>query len=177
MLAAWLNAGLAEVGGKAVVVGGAALEFYTRGGYATKDLDLVSVDRVAIGRLLDRLGFERHGRHWISEELELAVEVLNDTLMVGGSPASWQLTAAAEFSGIGEATILSVEDLIVDRLLAAKFWSDEASDRWARVLLRSWLIEADPETALDYDYLRRLAAQEDVADALERLLREEGMQP
>ena len=63
-----------------VVVGGNALEFYTLGAYATVDVDLVSARRTEIGNLLESWGFERTGRHWHHEELDVAIEIPDDVL-------------------------------------------------------------------------------------------------
>lgn len=173
ILAAWLHAGLAAGGGRVAVIGGSALEFYTQGEYATADLDLVTVDRALLGEQLEALGFVRSGRYWVATELNLLVEVPDDTLKVGGSPGDWERVTAVEVRGIGVASIIGLEDLVVDRLLAARYWNDEASLRWARVLLRYW--GAGPPQALRIDrvYLDSLAQREGVGPLLAALWAEE----
>jgi hypothetical protein len=52
----------------------------------------------------------------------------------------------------------------VDRLCSAKYWHDEDSSMWAGVMLSA-------ARELDTEYLRRRAAEEDVADELAALLR------
>lgn len=47
-----------------VIVGGQAVEFYTAGGYATVDIDLVSASE-PLEAILPGWGFRREGRHWI----------------------------------------------------------------------------------------------------------------
>lgn len=173
ILAAWLNAALAAIGGRVAVVGGSALEFYTQGEYATADLDLVSVDRVLIGQHLDELGFAHAGRYWVADELNLVVEVPDDTLKVGGTPGDWERVTAVEVPGIGAASIIGPEDLLVDRLLAARYWNDEASLRWARVLLRYWGVEPAQALTLDRVYLEALARREGVGELLAQLLADE----
>ncbi|MGB9849686.1 MAG: hypothetical protein ACPLSY_07660 [Moorellaceae bacterium] len=57
------------------MVGGRALEFYTLGGYATKDIDLVVNGREHAKRVLEEMGFLRRPgeRHWYNEDLDLAI--------------------------------------------------------------------------------------------------------
>lgn len=172
ILAAWLNAALAAIGGRVVVVGGSALEFYTQGEYATADLDLVSVDRVLIGQRLEELAFVHSGRYWVADELNLVVEVPDDTLKVGGTPGDWERVTSVEVPGIGAATIIGPEDLLVDRLLAARYWNDQASLHWARALLRYWGAEPTEALMLDRAYLEALARREGVGELLAQLLAE-----
>ncbi|MFN8522194.1 MAG: hypothetical protein U0821_03720 [Chloroflexota bacterium] len=165
ILAAWLNARLGEVGGRVAVVGGSALEVYTRGGYATADLDLVTVDRALVGEHLESLGFRRDGRYWVCDDLDLLVEVPGEQLRIGGSPGDWDRATSADVPGVGAAWIIGVEDLIVDRLLAAKYWHDEAALHWARTLLAFWTL-APGIPRLDLQYLSDLARRELVDDVL-----------
>jgi predicted nucleotidyltransferase len=48
---------LKERGIKPILVGGRALEFYTLGGYATKDIDLVINGREYAKEALEKMGF------------------------------------------------------------------------------------------------------------------------
>ena len=52
-----LTAALKPLGIKPILVGGRALEFYTLGGYATKDMDLVINGREQARAVLARMGF------------------------------------------------------------------------------------------------------------------------
>jgi len=56
---------------KPILVGGRALEFYTLGGYATKDIDLVLNGRAEADIVLKEMGFQKQPgeRHWYHEEL------------------------------------------------------------------------------------------------------------
>src|SRR5680860_185649 len=49
-----------------VVVGGHAVEFYTAGGYATVDIELVS-GHEPLEAVLPKWGFVARGRHWVHE--------------------------------------------------------------------------------------------------------------
>jgi excisionase family DNA binding protein len=51
-----------------VIVGGQAVDFYSAGGYATVDIDLVSASE-PLDEILPDWGFERHGWHWVHADL------------------------------------------------------------------------------------------------------------
>jgi len=52
------------------------------GDYTTNDLDLVTPHRNQVGEALESLGFTKASgaRHWINEELDLAVEIPDSKL-------------------------------------------------------------------------------------------------
>lgn len=139
-----------------VVVGGHAVEYYTAGGYATVDVDLAGASE-PVAQVMDSWGFRRQGRHWYDDDLRLVVEV------PGSRPAPEALAHVTRVR-IGRLTvhILGIEDLIVDRLAACKYWADEDSCDWARTMLAA-------AVDLDHVYLQRRADEEDVADRLEAL--------
>ena len=66
--------GLAKHGIEPILVGGAALEFYTAGGYATADVDLAMTTSEEVHEVFAALGFEREGRYWHHAELDLLFE-------------------------------------------------------------------------------------------------------
>jgi excisionase family DNA binding protein len=153
-----LSSGVEALGWPApVVVGGHAVEFYTAGSYATVDIDLAG-DSEPVGQVLGAWGFEREGRHWYDEALRLVVEV-------PGSRPDLDVLAHVVHVRAGHAlvSIIGIEDLIVDRLNACKYWGDLDSCDWARTLV----LAADD---LDLVYLRLRCDQEDVAELLESLL-------
>jgi len=53
---------------KPIIVGGTAVEFYTAGGYATLDLDIVYPSE-PLDQVFKELGLKKEGRYWYSEEL------------------------------------------------------------------------------------------------------------
>ena len=63
-----------------IIVGGSAVEFYTTGGYASQDIDLVLFDPVQAEDLLARSEFQREGRHWWSATADLLIEFPGRTL-------------------------------------------------------------------------------------------------
>lgn len=150
-LAAALTEVLTEAGSRPVLVGGGAVEIYTRSAYTTHDLDFVAALTESASEAMAGLGFELDGRHWIHEELGIVVEFPGTTL----APAE---AVSIEVDGV-ELRIIAVEDLIVDRLASWKHWGWDP-DGAAAVLLLA--LHRD----LDQRRLRQRAADEDVADAL-----------
>ncbi|WP_258360251.1 hypothetical protein [Moorella sulfitireducens (nom. illeg.)] len=157
-----LTSALKPLGIKPILVGGRALEFYTLGGYATKDMDLVVNGREQAGAVLAEMGFlHRPGeRHWYHEELDLALEIPVEYLA-----GSLDKLTTVEINGL-EVYIIGVEDLIIDRLAAAKFWKSPADARWAAKLL------ALHREEIDMEYLRQAAGKEQVDDVLKEAIKQ-----
>lgn len=141
-----------------ILVGGRALEFYTLGGYATKDIDLVLNGRVQADIVLKEMGFQKQPgeRHWYHEKLDLALEIPGDYLT-----GSIEKLTVIEIEGL-ECYVIGVEDLIVDRLAAAKFWGIEADVLWAAKILALNIDDVDA------DYLGSAAQKADVDDFLKK---------
>ena len=59
---------------RAIVIGGLAVEFWTRGLYSTTDIDLYLPHGPAVDDLFAELGFRKEGRHWVLPEHEIFVE-------------------------------------------------------------------------------------------------------
>ncbi len=156
LLVGVLNRHLPE-GHEAVLVGGALVEFYTSGGYVTGDVDLIG-DRDAILPLLEAAGFRKSARTWWNTDLELVVDI------AGRDLRKTEEVVHVEFAGYSIPTV-RLEDLIVDRLLAAKYWKSRTDWEQAMLLLRAH------RNRVDRAALKRKADRNDVADWLEHLLR------
>lgn len=150
-IAAVIADALRTVGQDPILVGGAAVEFYTEGGYATKDIDMVAPGGPDLMEVMKQLGFKRRGKDFIHNQLEIYVEFPGEAL--GGERHSILL----DVDGI-PLQIISVEDLIVDRLCSYKFWKSEIDGLAALLLLESGNI--------DSNLLSAQAKKEDVEDAL-----------
>lgn len=112
-----------------VVVGGHAVEFYSAGGYATVDIDVISASE-PLDEILGSWGFEQRGRHWLREDLGLVVKAPGSRLAPGQRDHLTQVRVAAI-----TAYILGLEDIIIDRPAACvHWWSSENDCRWAQVL-------------------------------------------
>ncbi len=153
-IAAALCEALTAAGSHPVLVGGGAVEIYTRSAYTTRDLGFVAAVTDELGNTMLQLGFEREGRHWVHEQLGVVVGFPGTTL--GDAEA-----VSIDVDG-AELRIISVEDLIVDRLASWKHWG-WGPDGAAAVILMAI------HTDLDADRLWQRGAQEEVADAMERL--------
>lgn len=142
-------------GSDAILVGGALVELLTEGQYVTGDVDLIG-DPDAIGGLLEDAGFERTGRHLVHEELGLTVEIVAPQLEANrrSERIRWRDHTLR---------VLSVEDLIIDRLCAAKFWGS------ARDHEQAHLIYGTHHDRLDEDRLAARADEERVRDLLDEL--------
>lgn len=154
-----LTEAIKSEGIKPVLVGGRALEFYTLGGYATKDIDIILNGRTRAGIALKEMGFQKNPgeRHWYHEELDIALEIPGDYLA-----GSIEKLTVVEIGGM-ECYIIGVEDLIVDRLAAAKFWGVETDLQWAAKILALNIYD------IDVDYLGEAAQKAGVDDFLKKV--------
>ncbi len=149
-----LNAHLPK-SGRAVLVGGALVEIYTAGAYVSGDLDVVG-DRSKIGALLQAAGFQGSGRYFIRDDLELVVEVPG----IGLRPT--ETVIEIEFERL-RVPAVCVEDSIVDRLLAAKYW--KSTTDWEQAIL----LYVAHRDSLDSAALDAKAMSNEVADSLAEL--------
>jgi len=157
-LAAWFQGLFEGMGPAPVLVGGAAVELLTDGGYVTGDLDFVGSVPAPVATRLREVGFRKRGRHWVHEEEQIFLELPGDRL----EPRE---PAVEHSAGPWTVRIISPEGLLADRLAAAKNWSSEIDAANALRLLRSDRIRWRPRV------LRRLARELEVDDELARLRR------
>lgn len=159
LLAGYLAAELRAQGITPVVVGGGAVEVYTFNDYTTHDLDIVVSNREAVAQLLDSLGFEKRSgyRHWISEELEIAVEIPDHHL--AGSMDRLTEVQVGDYT----AYVIGVEDIIIDRLNAYVHWKSQSDYEQALRILTVHYAE------IDQAYLQDRAEKNQVDFALEEL--------
>jgi len=144
-----------ESGAHVIVVGGSAIEIYTRGGYASGDID-IRADREAVHRVLASWDFENRGRIWLRKDWGMAVDVVGDEYT--GDPYR-ATTVSTPYGPVG---IAVVEDLFVKRLAAAKHWGVREAVDEADLLWRGYRDE------MDVAYLDRQAEAYHVTDLLER---------
>jgi len=134
-----------------VVVGGHALEIYTRGHLVTRDIDVVTGDSRPLAALCLELGLEKAGRHWIQAELGLAIEC-------PGAEVPPRVIEVI-FAGV-PVRVIAVEELVVDRLNAYVHWKSPRDGDAAEALLA---IHGD---RADWPYLEKRAREERVSGAL-----------
>ena len=138
---------LRECGLEPVLVGGAAVEFYTAGGYTTGDIDLALAHGPDTDAAFADLGFRKEGRFWLREDLDLLFEAPAPA----GLPGETAPRTTVEIDGL-VVVILGIEDLVIDRLRAWIHGTSDEDGRWARRLA---LLYAD---RLDWSYLREKTA-------------------
>jgi hypothetical protein len=156
-LAAWLQGLFTDDAAAPVLVGGAAVELYTLGAYTTGDVDLVGAVTPGVARALKEAGFERRGRHWIHESAQVFVEFPGESLDPE-EEALWM-----EFEG-RRIRIISIEDLLVDRLGAWQYWQSAVDGVNALLLWRA------QEESIDSERLLRRVAQAGWQKALQSLV-------
>ena len=136
------------------LVGGQAVETYTAGQFPTGDSDVTTSDSATTQKVLKSLGFEEIGMIWLNKPLGIAFHI------VGYFPPERSRTIRM---GPYKARIVAVEELILDRLSAAKFWNIPADYEKAKVLYDNF------EKQIDKDYLREIAKKKEVDDLLLRI--------
>jgi len=153
LLVGYLSDELSKRGAFLFLVGGQAVETYTAGQFTTGDIDITTTDQEATERLLTRLGFKREGMIWLNEKLAIAVHI------VGSYPTRTEKVRTVEV-GPYRVRVVGVEELIIDRLRAAK------SQRSGRDAEQALVLFSGFRKRIDLDYLRRRAKQEKVDDIL-----------
>ncbi|HEX2254089.1 MAG TPA: UbiD family decarboxylase [Thermoanaerobaculia bacterium] len=153
---------LSEDGIRPVLVGGAAVELYTSGGYATKDVDLALPLCPEVEAAFDELGFTRQGRYWYRADLDLLFEAPAPADLPGEDAPR----TVVDVEGM-PVYVLGLEDLILDRLRGWVHWRSDEDGRWARRLVQ---LHAD---RIDREYLhRKVAGNDSERQALRTLLEE-----
>ncbi len=135
--------------GKAVpvLIGGAALAYYSREVYFTADIDLAYADREALDQVLGEIGFVREGRYWVNRGLDLLIEVPASSLAGEDAPRE-----TVELGDGFECAIIGVEDLLIDRMNACRHWDSKTDCEMVELLVTRYADE------IDWDYLLKRAA-------------------
>ncbi len=120
---------LAPHGIEPIWVGGGALEFYTAGGYATKDMDLALPAAAEVDAAFAALGFEKEGRYWYCADLDLLFEAPAPA----GLPGEGAPLTEVDIDGL-RVKIVGLEELLMDRPRAWVHWRSEEHRRWTRRL-------------------------------------------
>jgi hypothetical protein len=142
-----------ESGSDVVIVGGSAIEIYTRGGYVSGYID-VRANRKEVHRALSAWDFKDEGRLWIRLDWGIAIDVVGD--QYSGDP----YRATTVSTPYGPVQIAAVEDVFVKRLASAKHWQVKAA------LEEADLLWGDYRDSMDAAYLDRQARAYDVTDLL-----------
>lgn len=127
-----------------IVIGGCALSYYSREVYFTADIDLAYSDREALDVVLKEIGFKKEGRYWTNDELKIVIEV-PASVLVGEDPPVEDVEIADNLY----CRIIGIEDLIIDRLNACKYWKSEIDCEAVELLIKRYTKE------LDWAYLEK----------------------
>lgn len=153
LLIGFLTDVLSKEGETVFLVGGQAVETYTAGQFTTGDIDVTTTDQEATEKVLSRIGFKRVGLVWLNEALGLAVHI------VASFPSRSEKARTIKVAQY-RVKVIGIEELIIDRLKAAKFWKSERDEEQALVLFASF------KSSIDLEYLKRRASEEKVDDVL-----------
>ncbi len=159
LMAGYISKRLEEQGVKVYVVGGQAVELYTVGKVRTGDIDIIATDKEKLVALLSELGFKQEGIIWLNTNLGIAIHIVSDSY-------SGDIDRVKKLKiGGYTVTVPSIEELIINRLVAAKFWkgNTQAELEQAAMLLGS---EKYGAPRIDKEYLTNLAKRNHVEDML-----------
>jgi hypothetical protein len=148
----------AKRGGTFVIVGGHAVEYYTDGGYATQDADLLTPDKAPLAELLIEWGFKLEGRVYWHPDLAIVVDLIDGR--VSGDPAR---TVELDIEGLN-VNMAPVEEVVIDRLSAGVHWHSDEDMQWARAVCRA------NRQDIDWEYLQQRAREAQVSEALAALM-------
>ena len=155
-IAAWFQSLYGENAEVPVLVGGAAVELYTRGAYTTGDLDFVGDVPREVEDQLSAAGFAKKGRHWVHTEGQIFIEL----------PArAFDQETQTDTVVFDDQTIVVVspEDLLVDRLAAWQFWKVTVEG------INAFLLWGDRGPEMNAARLENLAEKAGLRTALQSL--------
>lgn len=145
----------------AYLVGGEAVEIYTGGEFATGDIDITTTSQEKTEELLRKMSYKKEGMIWLNEKLRIAIQI------VASYPTRTEKIRTVKVNGYN-IKVEGVEDLIIDRLLAAKFWrsNPKLDVEQAAALLAGF------KESIDNRYLEQRAEEEKVNDFLDAVRQE-----
>jgi hypothetical protein len=140
-----------------IIVGGSAIEIYTRGEYTSGGIDIVVSPRWDLTKTLRGWRFSKQRRLWINESLRIVVDLVAYPYTYDQSKTQVLVTPH------GSVRIAAVEDLLIKRLLSAKYWKRAGHLEHAKMLAVLY------RDRMDWGYVEGLATQFEVADVLSDL--------
>lgn len=143
-----------------IIVGGLAVEIYTRSEYTTLDIDIIVSQRDIADNYFTLLGFIREGRHWYHKGLMISIEIPNDTLEDADDERVTELILR---DGL-HVYVIGLEDIITDRLRACVHWKSSSDCEWAK---RLFLLHLE---RIDLDYLKKATKKDNTYPILNEWL-------
>lgn len=144
------------------LVGGQAVETYTAGQFPTGDIDVTTSDSTTMQKVLKSLRFEEIGMIWLNKTVGIAFHIVG--YFAPEKPRTIRV-------GPYKVRIVGVEELILDRLSAAKFWNIPADYEKAKVLYDNF------KKQIDMDCLQENAKKKKVEDLLLRVTETHSTRP
>lgn len=146
------------------LVGGAAVQFYTQAEYVTGDIDVIlqGDDTETIEEVMAALDFKRTTtfRHFENELFGFVVEFPPSPIEIGDRTISSVSIIETEE---GPIRVVRIEDIIMDRLIAAEVWRDRPSLDQAKLLWRK------NKDQIDQKYLTQFAKEEGCLSLLKEI--------
>jgi len=145
-----------------VLVGGSAVELYSMGGYASLDMDLTG-DENFIARFARSLGLENDVMYpnvFFSKEKNLILDLRGKLDIDGAEERKRALNLGDNLTVV----VISLEDIVVDRLVGYKWGGHHPSRHIAELLIRV------NQGSIDTELLRQIAGNEDVSAELEEIM-------
>lgn len=140
-IAAAIQEEMKKFANSVIVVGGSAVEFYSAASYMTKDLDFIAKDTHNINLVMSNLGFKNDQSIWYHDDTTVIIEFPKGPLVGDENKA---INVETPF---GEVKLIGVEDIIIDRASAVKFWND--SSEWTEYLMLTHFDELDKQYLFD----------------------------
>lgn len=103
---------------------------YTQNDYTTRDIDFVSDGYNIIEELLLTLDFEKENRFFYRDDIEVAIEILDNHL-----EGDMNKVQKLELENGLFIYVISLEDIMIDRLRASLYWNSEDTSIWGFNLL------------------------------------------
>ncbi|NVM54736.1 MAG: hypothetical protein HWN66_13625 [Candidatus Helarchaeota archaeon] len=144
-----------------IILGGFAVQFYLAGEYLTRDVDLACDNKDALNDLLFALNFEKIGRHYFLDELDLAIEIPSSSISRNQQGRLFTI----DIEGY-EIQMLGIEDIVIDRVNAFTHWQSLEDGRLAKELL---FIHFEQ---IDWNYLETRARDEHTDSELQKMKEE-----
>lgn len=148
------------------VVGGAAVQFYTQAAYLTGDLDAIleGDTKEIIEHVMADLNFKRttNYRHFENQNFPFTLEFPPSPVEVGSRALSKMSLIGTDY---GQARVIRIEDIIMDRIIAAVEWKDPPSLDQAKLM---W---SKNKKDIDQDYLTDFAKKEGYLQTLREVMK------
>jgi hypothetical protein len=143
-----------------IIVGGSAIEVYTRGEYLSGDIDIVA-DRDRLPPVLEAWGFRHAGRIWYQTDCKIAVDAVRGYDHYRGSLDRTEVVETP----YGTIRIEAVGDAMVRRLISSRYWHLPKDFEIAVIVAMTHAEE------IDWAYAEEIARFDDVSDLLAELRR------